>query len=464
MRRYKGFGSFHGENVEELVRRACRADWRAPTPPELVQLSRAPIAAPAAFGRALRAQQFAQLDASWTFLNHGAFGAPCAAGLAAARAWREHAEAQPLRFIDRELFAHLVEAARRAARWLGASPADVVLVPNATHGLNAAIASAVAASCAGPADAVVSLDVGYGSVGKMIDRACARAGGAAHARVRLLADWPASVASGDAALARVDDALRALARDGLRARVVVVDAVTSNTASALPAARLAALARERGALSVVDAAHAPGGGVGGAALGAMLGAADAVVGNLHKWACAPRGCAFVHVARDGGGAPRLALEPPVVSHGHGDGVASGFIWRGAHDYSPLLALPSVIDDFWEPLGGVARARAHQRRLLRDASDALGGAWSTAPPLALGGDDAPPMALVELPPLHPRGGVAAKDVQDWLHYERRIEVPVKTVNGKLYVRISAGLYNELDEYLELARAVRDLSAAGSGAFG
>ena len=56
------------------------------------------------------------------------------------------------------------------------------------------------------------------------------------------------------------------------------------------------------------------------------------------------------------------------------------------------------------------------------------------------------------------------MQDWLHYERRIEVPVKTVNGKLYVRISAGLYNELDEYLELARAVRDLSAAGSGAFG
>ena len=55
MRRYKGFGSFHGENVEELVRRACRADWRAPTPPELVQLSRAPIAAPVAFGRALRA-------------------------------------------------------------------------------------------------------------------------------------------------------------------------------------------------------------------------------------------------------------------------------------------------------------------------------------------------------------------------------------------------------------------------
>ena len=35
----------------------------------------------------------------------------------------------------------------RAARWLGASPADVVLVPNATHGLNAAIASAVCPTC-----------------------------------------------------------------------------------------------------------------------------------------------------------------------------------------------------------------------------------------------------------------------------------------------------------------------------
>jgi isopenicillin-N epimerase len=44
------------------------------------------------------------------------------------------------------------------------------------------------------------------------------------------------------------------------------------------------------------------------------------------------------------------------------------------------------------------------------------------------------------------------VQDYLHSER-IECPVKTVNGRLYVRISAAVYNELEDYEHLGQAVR-----------
>ena len=43
------------------------------------------------------------------------------------------------------------------------------------------------------------------------------------------------------------------------------------------------------------------------------------------------------------------------------------------------------------------------------------------------------------------------VQDWLHSERRIEVPVKCVQGNLYVRISAHVYNEISDYETLADA-------------
>ena len=137
--------SFHGESVEAMVESCATNNWSPPPPPpavaEAVAASRLPRWQAAEFGRPMR-EHFA-LAPDWTFVNHGAFGAPCKFGLAAAAAWRAHAERQPLKFIDRELFAHLVESTRVVADWMGACPTELVLTPNATAGLNAAVASIV---------------------------------------------------------------------------------------------------------------------------------------------------------------------------------------------------------------------------------------------------------------------------------------------------------------------------------
>jgi hypothetical protein len=37
----------------------------------------------------------------------------------------------------------------------------------------------------------------------------------------------------------------------------------------------------------------------------------------------------------------------------------------------------------------------------------------------------------------------------------IEVPIKTIQGSLYVRISAHVYNKLQEYCKLAAAVQQM---------
>jgi isopenicillin-N epimerase len=47
---------------------------------------------------------------------------------------------------------------------------------------------------------------------------------------------------------------------------------------------------------------------------------------------------------------------------------------------------------------------------------------------------------------------AKSVQDMLHFRHAIEVPVKCMEGNLYVRISAHVYNELEDYERLGRAI------------
>jgi selenocysteine lyase/cysteine desulfurase len=53
-------------------------------------------------------------------------------------------------------------------------------------------------------------------------------------------------------------------------------------------------------------------------------------------------------------------------------------------------------------------------------------------------------------VHPR-----QPLQDVLHSRFRVEVPVKTLASTLYVRISAHVYNTLDDYRVLAAAVQQL---------
>ncbi|CAE7461073.1 dcakd [Symbiodinium pilosum] len=71
----------------------------------------------------------------------------------------------------------------------------------------------------------------------------------------------------------------------------------------------------------------------------------------------------------------------------------------------------------------------------------------------------PMALVALPPLKALGSRRctyddAEAVQNAL-FQRKIEVPVKVLSEQLYVRISAHIYNHIEEYETLRDAVLEL---------
>src|SRR6185503_13254297 len=92
-----------------------------------------------------------------------------------------------------------------------------------------------------------------------------------------------------------------------RTRLALLDLVTSQTALVFPIDRLVAELDARGVDTIVDAAHGP------AMLPLDLGRTRAAytAGNFHKWACAPKGAAFLHVRRD----RQAAIHPLTVSHG-----------------------------------------------------------------------------------------------------------------------------------------------------
>src|SRR5207249_8010976 len=98
------------------------------------------------FGHSMR--EHWALDPNITYLNHGTVGAPPRCVLQAQQKLRDEIERQPSYFLLRELVGlrlgtadykgpRLREAAGEVAQFLGAEGNDLVVVDNATAGINA---------------------------------------------------------------------------------------------------------------------------------------------------------------------------------------------------------------------------------------------------------------------------------------------------------------------------------------
>ena len=94
---YQGFGSFMTDDSVENLINAPPDQYIAPVLPIDTSLH---FTVPSEFGKQQRS--LFMLDNEYFFLNHGAFGAVARPAYDAAVAWREYAERQPLKFIDRE--------------------------------------------------------------------------------------------------------------------------------------------------------------------------------------------------------------------------------------------------------------------------------------------------------------------------------------------------------------------------
>src|SRR5215831_10029255 len=112
------------------------------------------------------------LDPAVTFLNHGSFGACPRAVLDAQARWRECLEAEPVRFLSRELEGQLDAARVALGAFVGAGADDLAFVANATTGVNTVLQSLDFAA----GDEVLVTDHGYNACRNAVERVAARTG------------------------------------------------------------------------------------------------------------------------------------------------------------------------------------------------------------------------------------------------------------------------------------------------
>jgi isopenicillin-N epimerase len=378
------------------------------------------------YGRGLR--RLFRLEESTTFLNHGSFGLTPMIVLAAQEALREEMERQPVQFLNRAaLQPRLRAAVEQLAAFLGAAGEDLVFVDNATTGANAVLRSVAL----GPGDDVLFTDHTYPAVRNAIRFVCGRTG----ARM-VEAKLPFPAESPDGIVAAVTAALTD------RTRLAVFDLVSSASAIIMPVAALARACRKAGARVLIDAAHGPG------MLDLDLPAlqADWVTGNAHKWLFAPKGCALLWATKEA----QQDLHPTVISHGFEQGFVNEFDWTGTRDPTAWLAAPMALD-FYRSMGDSAlRVRNHD--LAVAAAELLAERWKTevGAPAGMVGS----MAIVRLPGDLTGSPAAAQAVHDRLWQKYHIEVPVMSIERTLWIRISAQIYNDLDDYRRLAAGVAE----------
>ena len=363
-------------------------------------------------------------------LNHGSFGATPRVVLEAARDWQGRMEADPSTFFRRDLAGLVRGAAGRVAGFLGGRGDDWAFVENATSGLNAIIASLTLER----GDELLCLSQVYGAIGNALAYHAQRAG----ARV-VSVQVPVPFSDPAPLLQRLAAAL------GPRTRLACFDHITSAGGVVLPVAEMAALCRERDVPVMIDGAHAPG----QIALDVPALGVDWYVGNLHKWAFAAKGTAAIWCAPE----RQAALHPAVISHALGQGFAAEFDYMGTRDNSAWLAVPAALD-YLEGLDAAA-VRAHNDALAREAGEMLIGAWDSE--AAAASEFRAAMVAVRLPGVALGDRDAARRIAAQLGERHGIIANIAVLDGGLWLRVSAQIYNEISDYRRLAAIGKTLFA-------
>ena len=375
------------------------------------------------------------LDPETCFLNHGSFGATPLSVLEEQSRLRNLIESDPVRFFERDYIPLMKGAVGKLSEFINADSEGLVFVKNTTEGVNTVLRSLDLK----PGDEIIVTNHSYQACWNAVDFVTERSDAKT-----VVVDIPFRVKNEEEVVDLIMDKVTG------KTVLAMIDTVTSATGLRMPFEKLVRDIQGAGVDVLLDAAHGPG------IVPLDLIAMDAAycTGNCHKWICTPKGSAFLHIRED----RKSLVRPLSISHGHSfegtdqEKFEYEFGWPGTQDPTAWLCIPHAIEFLGSLLdGGWQEIMDHNRELAIQGRRILCGALGTSPPVP--DSMVSSIAAVEMPGEGDVGPMSLEGdpYHNFLLDEFGIQVPVFPWrhHNKRYIRISAQLYNDVEEYEFLA---------------
>ena len=312
---------------------------------------------------------------------------------------------------------------------MGVAEELFAFVPNSSQGMATAVQALVDDVNSRHLRAhIIATSLGYGGVQLALQRVAQRS----QATLDTVAIRYPDEITADLIASRIAEAISTTDAE----TIVVLDLITSDTGVLLPVDEIIAQLKSTkpNLRIVIDGAHAAG------MLEIPLPTGfDVWIGNFHKWLCAPRPSAGIVCAN----AQIAALMAPLApSWGYENGFPLSFDWQGTSDYSSYISVPSAIE--FQQQWSFSERNLHNAEVVETGATLLREAWDVdrhVPPAL----EAPWMRMVRLPisPAFTRNECDA--LIQRAGRELNAETTIMSVGGHNYVRLSAHMYNEADDY-------------------
>ena len=261
----------------------------------------------------------------------------------------------------------LDEARAAVARLLHAPLSTIVLIPNATTGINTVLRNLVWNSDG--KDEIIYFSTIYGSCEKTVYYVCEANRHLVQPR-RITSHYPIE---DDDLLLLFKKTVDFSRSEGKRPRIAVFDTVSSLPGIRVPFAGLISICQQKNVLSIVDGAH----GIGHIPLDLTDLNPDFFVSNLHKWLFVPRGCAVFYVPEkhqklmrsslptSHGFVPAItiAIPNPLPSSSKSEFIIN-FQYTGTTDPSNYAVVPEAIKWRQEVCGGEAAIMNYNQGLAK----------------------------------------------------------------------------------------------------
>ena len=376
-------------------------------------------------------QQFLLRD-DITYLNFGSFGACPKPVFKKYQQFQLELEQEPVQFITSNGLKYLETSREALGSYLHCHKDDLVYVTNPSYAVNAVAKSFDLKA----GDEILTSSLEYGACDKAWEFYCKKTGAV---YVKQSISLPINSKE-----EFVNEFFKGLSN---KTKLVFISHITSSTGLRLPVEEICAAAKEKGIMTFVDGAHAPG----QIPLNLQASPFDMYTGACHKWMMTPKGSSFLYVKKEF----QQLVDPLVVSWGY-DALfpsQSTFLdyhqMNGTRDYSAFLTIPAAIQfmtDYNWP-----QVAADCRRLVQQNALAFCELLDSAPLAPVNDDFILQLFSAEIKTTN------SEKLHQHFFDEYKIEIPVMRHGDKVYLRYSINAFNNQQDLDTLFAAIKEIKS-------